>query len=197
MLRPERVVIWDVDDVLNDLLGAWFDGWWRPEHPACQSTYAELTANPPHRVLGISEAQYLSSLDAFREACFASLAPRPEALAWFSAHGHRTHHVALTAVPPAFAHLSAGWVIRHFGSWIRTFAFVPARRGEAGLGDQRTAKADYLRWLGRGDVFIDDRPANVEAARALGLRGIVVPRPWNDSPYSSFDTALNELTGMI
>lgn len=190
-------MIWDVDDVLNDLMGAWFDGWWRPGHPACTSTCADLTANPPHAVLGVSEGEYLASLDRFRDERFAALLPRTEVLAWFSAHGHRCHHLALTAVPPSFAHLSAGWVIRHFGSWIRTFAFVPARRGEAGLPDHRMAKADYLRWLGRGDVFIDDRADNVAAARALGLKGIVVPRPWNDSPYGSLDAALADLTGLI
>ena len=193
----KRVVIWDVDDVLNDLMGAWFEGWWRPGHPACSTRYADLTANPPHAVLGVSEAEYLASLDAFREERFAALLPRREALAWFSEHGHRSHHVALTAVPAAFAHLSAGWVIRHFGAWVRTFAFVPARRGEDGRPGQRLSKADYLRWLGRGDVFIDDRRDNVDAARALGLRGIVVPHPWNDSPHSSFDAALRELTALI
>ncbi len=190
-------MIWDVDDVLNDLMGAWFDGWWHPAHPGCTVTSADLTANPPHAVLGVSEGEYLASLDRFREERFAALVPRPEALAWFSTHGDRSHHVALTAVPSSFAHLSAGWVIRHFGAWIRTFAFVPARRGEAGLSDSRSAKADYLRWLGRGDIFVDDRPGNVDAARALGLKGIVVPRPWNDSPYPSFDAALQDLTSLI
>lgn len=191
------MVIWDVDDVLNDLMGAWFEGWWRPVHPDCNATYADLTENPPHRILGVSEGEYLNSLDAFRAERFAALVPRPEVMDWFSTHGRRSHHLALTAVPPSVAPLSAGWVIRHFGSWIRTFAFVPAARGEAGLAGHRISKADYLRWLGRGDVFVDDRPGNVEAARALGLRGIVVPRPWNDSPHGSLDAALAELTGLI
>ena len=190
-------MIWDVDDVLNDLMGAWFNEWWRPAHPDCGATDPDLTENPPHRILGVSEREYLSSLDAFREARFAALLPRAEVVAWFRAHGPRSHHVALTAVPPPFAHLSAGWVIRHFGSWIRTFAFVPADRGEAGLAGHRVSKADYLRWLGRGDVFVDDRPGNVEAARGLGLRGIVVPRPWNDSPYGSLDAALADLAALI
>lgn len=191
------MVIWDVDDVLNDLMSAWFEGWWRPAHPDCRATYADLTENPPHRILGVSEAAYLSSLDAFRDARFATLRPRPEVLAWFSAHGQKSRHVALTAVPSSFAHVSAGWVIRHFGSWIRTFAFVPAARGEAGLTGHPVSKADYLSWLGRGDVFIDDRPANVAAARALGLSGIVVPQPWNNSADRSIDAALTVLTGLI
>jgi FMN phosphatase YigB (HAD superfamily) len=193
--RP--VVIWDVDDVLNELMREWFDEWWRPRHPECVHRYADIAANPPHQVLGISEATYLSSLDAFREERFAKLVPRPEVLEWFAAHGHRGHHVALSAPPESFAHLSASWVIKHFGQWIRTFAFVPARRGRPDLAEARIAKGDYLEWLGHGDVFLDDREANVDGARALGMKGIIVPQPWNTSSYGSFQAALLDLTALI
>jgi len=191
------VVIWDVDDVLNDLMREWFEGWWVPAHPRCAAEYGRLASNPPHDVLGISEQEYLSSLDAFRSDRFAALVPRPGALRWFGAHGDRADHIALTAVPAAFAHLSAAWVVEHFGRWIRTFAFVPSRRGGAGVAQHPQSKADYLRWLGRGDIFVDDRPANVEAARALGLTGIVVPSPWSESPFRSLDAALDHLTQLI
>jgi hypothetical protein len=193
--RP--VVIWDVDDVLNELMREWFDAWWRPRHPECVHPYCAITANPPHSVLGISEQTYLRSLDAFREQRFSRLAPRPEVVEWFSEHGHRGHHVALSAPPEAFAHVSASWVVKHFGQWIRTFAFVPARRGRPEVAEPRVAKRDYLEWLGHGDVFIDDREANVEAARTLGMRGIVMPQPWSTSPYSSFRAALLDLTILL
>ena len=58
----------------------------------CVHCYADIAANPPHTVLGISEAAYLSSLDAFREERFAKLTPRREVVEWFSEHGHRGHH---------------------------------------------------------------------------------------------------------
>src|SRR2546423_4680451 len=193
--RP--VVIWDVDDVLNELMREWFDEWWRPGHPECVHCYADIAANPPHSVRGISEAAYLSSLDAFREERFAKLTPRREVVEWFSEHGHRGHHVALSAPPESFAHLSAAWVIKHFGQWIRTFAFVPAQRGRPDVSEARIAKGDYLEWLGHGDVFLDDREANVEGARALGLKGIVVPQPWNGSSYGSLQAALLDLTALI
>jgi len=193
----KSVVIWDVDDVLNELMREWFDDWWRPRHPDGALRYADLAANPPHAVLGIREETYLSSLDAFRVERFATLVPRAEALEWFSEHGHRCHHVALTAPPQSFAHLSAAWVIKHFGSWIRTFGFVPARRGQVGVPDRSISKRDYLEWLGRGDVFIDDRDDNVEDARSLGMRGIVVPQPWNASSHNSFRAALLNLTALI
>jgi hypothetical protein len=120
-----------------------------------------------------------------------------EVLEWFAAHGDRGHHIALSAPPESFAHMSAAWVIKHFGRWIRTFAFVPARRGRPEVADPRVAKRDYLQWLGRGDVFLDDREGNVDAARGLGLAGIVVPQPWNASSHGSFHAALDELTAVL
>jgi hypothetical protein len=106
-----RVVIWDVDDVLNDLMCTWFDQWWRPRHPECQLSCRDLVRNPPHGVLGITEKEYLASLDDFRRARFDSLVPRADAVQWFGEHGTRAQHVALTAVPRSFAHLSASWVV--------------------------------------------------------------------------------------
>jgi hypothetical protein len=191
------VVVWDVDDVLNELMREWFDDWWRPRNPGCSQRYADIAANPPHGVLGISEAAYLASLDEFRAARFEALAPRPEVVAWFSAHGDRAHHIALSAPPEPFAHASAAWVIRHFGQWIRTYAFVPARRGRAHVADPQVAKREYLKWLGRGDVFLDDRAETVEQVRALGLTGIVLPQPWSVSAHQSFESALEELTAVI
>ena len=191
------VVVWDVDDVLNELMREWFEDWWRPRNPACTRGYGDISANPPHGVLGISEAAYLASLDEFREARFAALKPHPEVLTWFTEHGHRAHHVALSAPPEAFAHASASWVIRTFGQWIRTYAFVPARRGRADVADPNVAKRDYLKWLGHGDVFLDDRADNVEGVRALGLKGIVLPQPWSSSSHESFRSALSELTALI
>jgi hypothetical protein len=193
--RP--VVIWDVDDVLNELMREWFEGWWLPRNPAASAAYADIAANPPHHLLGISEHEYLVSLDEFRTARFADLPPRPEVLEWFSEHGDLGRHVALSAPPERFAHVSAAWVIKNFGRWIRTFAFVPARRGRPEVADPRIAKRDYLEWLGHGDVFLDDRDANVDAARTLGITGIVVPQPWNASRHESFRAALSELTTVL
>ena len=58
-----RTLVWDIDDVLNDLMRSWFTEEWLPTHPDCRLAYADLLENPPHRVLGIAEAEYLASLD--------------------------------------------------------------------------------------------------------------------------------------
>ena len=197
MDKPKRVLIWDVDDVLNHLMRTWLDEWWRPRHSECARSYGHLTANPPHAILGISEDTYLSSLDSFRQERFATLPPCSEAMEWFWEHGHRSHHIALTAVPQSFAHMSAEWVIRHFGQWIRTFAFVPSWREGDGPRNATTSKVDYLAWLGHGDVFIDDRDDNVTSARALGMTGVVVPQPWNTSSSGSLRTVLLNLAPLL
>jgi len=191
------VLIWDVDDVLNHFTRTWCDEWWCPRHAGPPRSYADLTENPPDAVLGVSRDIYLASIDAFREARFASLVPCAEALAWFSEHGDRCRHVALTAMPRAFAHLSAEWVIRNFGRWIRTFAFVPSARDGAAADRQWISKSDYIEWLRQGDVFIDDREENVERARRLGMHGVVVPQPWNDSSDTSLTIALSKVTAAL
>ena len=44
-----KTVIWDVDDVLNDLMRCWFEKSWLLSHPECTLTYEDLTQNPPSK----------------------------------------------------------------------------------------------------------------------------------------------------
>ena len=174
-------VVWDVDDVLNDLMYQWFTHGWLAEHSECRLSYADLTCNPPHGVLGIDRNEYLSSMDAFRRterAC--NMAPNPEVLAWFRKEGHRFRHVALTARPLETAPDVAHWVMRHFGAWIRCFGVVPTR-AEVGVPVYDRTKGEYLTWLGRGDVLVDDATDNILQAQSLGLRTLQAAQPWNKS----------------
>jgi hypothetical protein len=178
-------VVWDVDDVLNDLMRAWFEQGWKPEHPGCGVEYADLRENPPHRVLDISREEYLASIDAFRKtAAGTHLTPNPELLSWFGEHGSKFRHIALTARPLETAPDVAAWVMRHFSAWIRCFGIVPTRAPQAAPAYD-DGKGDYLRWLGKGDVFIDDARENLRQAEALGLKTFAWPQPWNDAPMSS------------
>jgi len=181
-----KTIAWDIDDVLNDLMRCWFDDFFRPEHPGCDLRYAELLENPPESLLGVSREDYLASLDRFRLADnFQRMLPTPEVMSWFKVHGPGYRHVALTAVPLAAASASARWLMRHFGTWIRSFHFVPsARKGvEAPVYDED--KAAYLDWLQHVDVLVDDNQANIEAARRVGVKGLLFPRPWNDGGTST------------
>ncbi len=173
-------IAWDVDDVLNDLMRAWFEQEWLPAHPDCPLRYEGITENPPERLLGVARRDYLESLDRFRLSPAARrLEPIPEVIGWFRQHGHRFRHMALTATPLRSAHLSAEWVLRHYGTWIRSFHFVPsAREDEPDLPYDRT-KEDVFRRGERIDLFIDDNPTHIEAARRAGIRALTMPRPWN------------------
>lgn len=191
-----RTIVWDVDDVLNDLMRDWFEGPGRAMATRPDVAYDDLTSNPPHGELGVALQAYLDSLDRFRQTEYRTVAPLPEALSWFTQHGHRAHHVALTAVPLPAAHVSAEWVVRHYGGWIRTFAFAPSRGAGAARPDAH-AKTDYLRWLGKGDVYVDDREENVRAAEGLGMRGVVMPRPWNGGRGGSREAALDHIAALL
>jgi FMN phosphatase YigB (HAD superfamily) len=175
-----RTLVWDVDDVLNDLMRAWFVEAWRPAHPATRLAYEDLVENPPHRLLGVSLETYLASLDAYRASPAGSgLPPDAAVLAWFRRHGAAYRHLALTSTPRAHAPQAAAWVLHHFGDWIRTVSFVPSLRAGEALPAYDGSKAGFLRWLGRGDMLVEDNPEAVRKASALGLGTILVPRPWN------------------
>ena len=173
-------IAWDVDDVLNDLMRAWLKEAWLRSHPQCTVTYEDLHSNPPHAELGASLDEYRASLDEFRRSRYLSdLLPSPEATAWFQQHGDRYRHIALTAVPLACAPISAAWTLRHFGRWIRGFCFVPSYRTGESIPHYDATKGDFLARLGNVSVLVDDHCGNVEAAAALGIQAVLMPRPWN------------------
>jgi hypothetical protein len=188
-----QTIVWDVDDVLNTLTHAWFTRAWMKEHPECRIEYSGLTENPPHFILGVTLEQYLASIDAFRKAeAGMHLTPNAAVLDWFRQYGSRFRHIALTARPLQTAPEVASWVMRHFAAWIRCFGIVPARVGDDCPVYDR-GKGDYLRWLGKGDLLVDDSEENLDQATALGLRTVAWPQPWNRSTQDTAETLL-ELT---
>lgn len=179
---------WDVDDVLNDLMRIWLDVWWRPQHPGCMLTYEDIKKNPPHQLLGVGLDKYLQSLDEFRlSGRYEQMQPNPEVIEWFEKHGSLFRHIAVTSVPRVAAPVSALWVIRHFGDWIRTFHFVPSPRRSEILPEYDTTKADYLKWLNRVDILIDDNEYNVAGLIIIGIQYFLVSRPWNSSTFRMDD----------
>lgn len=176
-----KTIVWDVDDVLNDLMRFWFKHSWLSHHPPCKIKYGDLTENPPHHLLGITRQQYLHSLDAFRNSAKAqAMRPNAALLKWFRAYGHLARHVALTSRPLHTVPLLSQWVFRHFGVWIRTFAFIPTRADKA-IPFYDRDKCEYLKWLAKTDVLVDDSPENIKCAKDLGIKGLLYPRPWNQS----------------
>jgi FMN phosphatase YigB (HAD superfamily) len=190
-LRP--TVVWDVDDVLNDLLAAWLAQVWASEHADRPIAYADVRANPPHEFLRIERGAYLASLDDFRTGGgYAAMAPNPRVLAWLEANGERCHHVALTATAFRAVPTTAAWVLRHFGRWIREFAFVPAERPGETLPRYDEDKGAWLARRGVTVVLVDDGLGNLASAAAAGAATVRWPQPWNGA-IGTQDEALAEL----
>jgi hypothetical protein len=178
-------IVWDVDDVLNDLMLTWFTETWKPSHPSCELSYSEITENPPERVLGIHRSEYLSSLDVFRLSDRArNMPPNPAIVEWLQTNGAGYRHMALTARPLESTPQAADWLFRHFGSYMRSFGVVPTRLS-AGVPAYDRDKGEYLRWLGKGDILVDDSEENLRAAEKLGIRGVLYPQPWNHSSQTA------------
>jgi FMN phosphatase YigB (HAD superfamily) len=192
-----QTIVWDVDDVLNDLMRAWFTQAWKPAHPECRISYRDLRENPPHRILGVEPCEYLDSLDAFRLSPQArSLEPNPAVLAWLRQYGDRYRHVALTARPLESAPAAAEWLFRHFGGHFRCFGVVPSR-SPAGTPHYDGQKAEFLQWLGGADYFIDDSEENVAAARRLEIPSVLYPQPWNRATFTVDDALATLIERMV
>ncbi len=184
-----KTIAWDIDDVLNDLMRLWFKNKWIIEHPKVRLEYAQITENPPHRLLGVSKEEYLTSLDEFRLSMqYRKMQPNPLVKNWFLENGKFFRHIAITAVPVHAAYVSAEWLLRHFGVWIRTFHFIPSLRKGLIVPGYDKGKNDFLRWFGKASIFIDDNEANIRGCRNLGIRCILFPRPWNRSRLTVAET---------
>ena len=174
-----KTIAWDVDDVLNDLMGEWLVRGWKVEHPECSLTFDDLVENPPHRLLGVEKHEYLASLDRFRLAHGASLGPIPEMKRWLDANAARFRHIAVTAAPLATAPVSGIWIATHFGASIGQVEFVYSpREGDPEMPRRANTKTEILQ-RENVDAFVDDNPEWVEHARAAGIESFEMPRPWN------------------
>jgi len=190
-------IAWDVDDVLNSLTRCWFDWWRRSRGDAGVMAFASFVENPPHRILGLTRREYLASLDDFRlSEGGASLSPNPDVRRWFDAWGASSRHIAVSTTPLANASNSSAWVMRHFGTWVRSYHVIPSPRDGDTLPAYDETKTEFLAWLGLADVLVDDSLANVRGARSLGMDAVVVPQPWNGADGSVAD-ALGALTRLI
>lgn len=186
-----KTIAWDIDDVLNDLMRRWLNDKWLVEHADCRVTFEQITENTPQRIIGGSLDEYRKSLDDFRlSKAYRLMQPDQEILGWFNEHGGLARHIALTAVPTGAAHISADWVMRNFGRWIRSFNFVPSPREGELVNAQELTKADYLKWLGKVDLLIEDSQENIQQAEALGIKGILIKRPWNNGGLTVKDTLI-------
>lgn len=179
--KKMKTIVWDVDDVLNGLMYSWFQEHRDLYNPSSTLKYQDLTQNPPHEILGITINEYLSSLDNFRNSEKGrNLKPSQQILDWFKRDGAKFRHIILTARSKQTVPGLAEWVFHYFGDWIRTLSFIPANRQGEKLPIYDKCKADFLKWLGKADYFIDDSAENVKAAEEIGSTSFLFPQPWNN-----------------
>lgn len=189
-----KTIVWDLDDVLNNLMESWLGNAWLVEHAGSKTSFVQLRSNPPLAELSTTSDEYLASLDRFRLSPTATdLKPHPAILNWFQRFGDRFNHHVLTARPVQTVAPAAAWTFTHFGHWIRHFHFVPSPRTGETLPAYDRTKADMLSKFEQVDFFIDDSAENVAAANAVGVNALVFPQPWNRSDWT-VPALLNELT---
>ena len=185
-----KTIVWDVDDVLNDLMRLWLEDYQQKHSLKKKLFLKDITENPPLRMIKTSLNEYHRSIDAFRlSGIYGSMEPLRDVVNWFKDHGNRARHIALSSVPLKAAHLSAKWVFENFGQWIRTYHFVPSKRYNEKIPCYDGGKTDYLKWMNRSDIIVvDDNEPSIKGALDLGLKGIIFPRPWNKAEKSIKET---------
>ena len=191
MIHNNITIAWDVDDVLNNLTFEWVKFYNSKNNSNIR--YEKLRNNPPYEVLNISLELFLKSLDEFRHNKFCSLDTVDSVYKWFQSNGDKYKHIALTAVPILYSHLSAQWVIKHFGRWIRSFNFVPSYRREVDIPIYYKNKATFLKENNNTVLFIDDSEKNIKEAQQIGVECLLFPRPWNSNREMSIDKFISEL----
>ena len=191
------LILWDVDDVLNQLMEEWLKSWHQQEGAGgSHVSFDQLTENPPYNQVGISLQDYHRSLDKFRNSLAArDLIPNEQVLQWFNQYGRDHVHIALTARPVLTMPNQAAWIYDHFGQWIQSVvAVAPVRKH---VGNQQPAafqtKAAYAQWLGKPSVLIDDNQENIASVKGICSFALLFPRPWNES-RQRVDEVLSQLT---
>lgn len=183
-----KTIVWDIDDVLNDLTKKWLEKGWLPSHRDCTLKYEDVTENPPHQLLDITKSEYLQSLDEFRLSPQAgTMLPDVNLINWFRKYGLLFRHIALTARPRKTISPAIDWMLRYFGEWFQTFSFIPAERPGEPPGHPDREKREFLSWLGKADYFIDDSVYNVEKAKSFGIQTFLAAQPWNSSNLKIMD----------
>lgn len=192
-----KIIVWDIDDVLNDLMKEWFTNYCLHQNKLCSIKFENLIENPPNRLLNISEDYYLKSLDDFRKELGNRLKPLVDILSWFNKKGDLYCHFALTSTPLFYASSSAEWLFKNYGRWFSSFNFIPSKREGDNYSYRFLSKTSLLKIFANVDAFIDDNPQNIVEANAIGVKTFLFPRPWNKSQYNSAKELLDDLDKLL
>ena len=190
------IIVWDVDDVLSCLMESWLEHW--NQENDSNVSLKDIKENPPHKILGISREMYFNSLDNFRNTEAGKNVQENSTMKnWFKNHGNKYNHIACTARPIETMPNQAWWIYHNYGCWIHTVHASGTFR-KLKTDYRMVSKADFISWIDKKVIFIDDSEDNVKAVSATGSETILYPRPWNDADYSpeNFITRLNSKLGI-
>ena len=190
------IIIWDVDDVLNRLMYCWLDNW--DKNAVRKFHYKDIVENPPHKLLGITENQYFSNLDEYRNSDLGrNVSINKCVFQWFQLYGNDFKHIACTARPVHTMPNQSWWIYTFFGRWIQTVQIASSLRDDADESDAQT-KGQFVAWLNKEVVFIDDSERNVEEVSKIGGVSLLFPQPWNrnNQTEEEFIEDLNQMLGL-
>ena len=188
MKKP--LLIWDIDDVLNELMSLCISTTAQKLKPGIK--FEEVKNNPPLPELACSLDEFRNILDQCRDQYLYSRAPRKEIIDFFRIWGEKFRSITLSSAPMSMAPRSSEWVLFHLGSWIQGTIFVPSPRKNVIQGATLFAsKAEAV--LALDGILIDDMPINVEAVKAAGGRALYFPAPWNENRDMSIEEFFSEL----
>ncbi len=175
-----KTICWDVDDTLNYSTRDWW--FYFKSEKNFKNDYRDLKKNPPHKILKISEKEYLKSLDYFRHSNYRFLAPNWDVEDWFEENGNNYEHTILTSTPLDYTSITFNWVFKYFGKWIRSFNFIPSyRERNKHIFMYNNSKGDWLEDNRKNiDIYVDDNKQNCKDAKALGIETYCVKQPWNN-----------------
>lgn len=190
----KTLLIWDIDDVLNDLSRLCIESTAQKLRPGIK--FEEIKNNPPLPELGCDLEEFRLILDECRDKYLYSQAPRKDVLAFFQKNGENFRSMTLSSAPMDMASRSAEWVLRHFGRWIHGTVFVPSPRKRVITGSPLfSSKAEAVVTL--GGILIDDMPINVEAVKKAGGKALYFPAPWNENKNLAVQDFFHILEKMI
>lgn len=191
-----KTIVWDIDDVLNELMLCWFQYFCEIRQDIIPIGFDDLKKNPPCNILDISLDEYLTSLDNFRASENSrNMTPNNKIITWFHEYGHKYRHIALTSRSRKTISVLAEWLFRFYGDWIRTISFIPSERSGENLPVYDSSKAEFLKWLDKVDLFIDDSEENILDAKRAGVNAVLFPRPWNSSALT-VDKLLHQVSNL-
>lgn len=183
------LIVWDVDDVLNNLMASWIDDWSYRNKKKYRIN--DLIENPPNRMLKISLEEYYNDLDTFRNENNGDHIPvNKEIMVWFKEKGHLFHNIACTARSKSTRACQARWIYNNYGNWISTVNMSYSGR----LKNKKDSlnKIEFLGFLNKDLLFIDDNEDTIKEAKDMGFDTLLYPQPWNSSTIT-----VNELINKI